>query len=127
MYIKYTNIFVNDQDKALEFYTKILGFLKKQEVPVGKFKWLTVVSPANPDGVELLLEPNDNPIAQTYQQGLVNQNIPAASFGVTNIQEEYERLKRLKVKFMMAPRKVHNATIAIFDDTCGNLIQMMQM
>ena len=127
MQITHTSIFVNDQDRALEFYTKTLGFLKKQDVPVGKFKWLTVVSAAQPTGVELLLEPNDNPVAQTYQQGLFEQGIPAASFGTANLQSEYERLNALGVNFTVALTKIQATTIAVFDDTCGNLIQIRQM
>ena len=126
MKISHTSLFVNDQAKALEFYTKTLGFLKKQAVPAGKFKWLTVVSPADPNGIELLLEPNDNPVARTYQKGLVDQNIPATAFSVIDIQTEYERLKALGVEFTTPPTRLENVTIAIFDDTCGNLIQLMQ-
>ena len=126
MRITHTSIFVRDQEEALKFYTETLGFLKKQDVPVGEFKWLTVVSPDDPDGVELLLEPNDNPVAQAYQKGLCDQGIPAASFGVTDIGAEYERLKSLGVAFAMEPTEVANVTIAVFDDTCGNLIQVLQ-
>ena len=127
MKITHTNIFVNDQDRALKFYTEVLGFLKKEDVPIGEFKWLTVVPDTNPNGIELLLEPNSNPIAKTYQQGLFNQNIPAASFGVENVQTEYERLKALKVEFAMPPTKIKDITVATFDDTCGNLIQIRQL
>lgn len=127
MQITHASLFVNDQDQALEFYTQALGFLKKQDVPVGEFKWLTVVSPASPDGVELLLEPNDNPIAQKYQKGLFDQGIPAASFGVRDIQAEYRRLKSLEVSFTTPPTKMGDVTAAVFNDTCGNLIQVRQM
>ena len=126
MRITLTSVFVSDQDNALRFYTETLGFVKKQDLPVGEFKWLTVVSPEDPDGTELLLEPNENPVAQQYQQGILDQGIPAASFGVTDIDTEYERLKSLGVTFVMEPTEVGNVTIAVFDDTCGNLIQMMQ-
>ena len=126
MRITLSGVFVSDQDKALRFYTEILGFVKKHDVPVGQFKWLTVVSPDDPDGTELLLEPNENPVAQTYQKGLFDQGIPAGSFGVTDIRAEYERLKSLGVAFAMEPTELANVSIAVFDDTCGNLIQMMQ-
>ena len=126
MRITHTSIFVNDQAKALKFYTEILGFIKKQDVPVGKFRWLTVVSANDPNGTELLLEPDDNPVSKTYQQGIFTQNIPAASFGVENIHAEYKRLKSLNVVFTMPPTEMNEVTIAVFDDTCGNLIQIMQ-
>ena len=126
MRITHTGVFVGDQDQALRFYTETLGFLKKQDVPVGEFKWLTVVSPDEPDGTELLLEPNENPVAQTYQNGLFEQGIPAASFGVGDIHAEYEKLKSLGVAFAVEPTEMGNVTIAVFDDTCGNLIQIMQ-
>ncbi|MYD52437.1 MAG: VOC family protein, partial [Dehalococcoidia bacterium] len=96
------------------------------DVPVGEFKWLTVVSPDDPDGTELLLEPNENPVAQEYQKGIFDQGIPAASFSVTDIRAEYEKLKSLGVAFTMEPTEMGNVTIAVFDDTCGNLIQIMQ-
>ena len=126
MRITHTSVFVSDQDQALKFYTETLGFVKKHDVPVGKFKWLTVVSPDEPEGTELLLEPNENPVAQTYQKGIFDQGIPAASFGVTDIRAEYEKLKSLGVSFTMEPTEVANVTIAVFDDTCGNLIQVVQ-
>ena len=126
MRITLTGVFVNDQDAALRFYTETLGFVKKHDVPVGEFKWLTVVSPDDPDGTELLLEPNENPVAQAFQQGLFDQGIPAASFGVTDIRAECETLQARGVAFTMEPTEVANATIAVFDDTCGNLIQLMQ-
>ncbi len=126
MRITLTGVFVSDQDQALRFYTETLGFVKKQDVPVGEFKWLTVVSPDDPDGTELLLEPNENPVAQTYQRGIFEQGIPAASFAVTDIHAEFEKLKSLGVTFAMEPTEMPNVTIAVFDDTCGNLIQLMQ-
>ena len=100
--------------------------MKKHDVPVGEFKWLTVVSPDDPDGTELLLEPNENPVAREYQKGIFDQGIPATAFGVTDIRAEYEKLKSLGVAFTMEPTELPNVTIAVFDDTCGNLIQMMQ-
>ena len=126
MRITLTGVFVSDQEKALRFYTETLGFVKKHDVPVGEFKWLTVVSPDDPDGTELLLEPNENPVAQEYQKGLFDQGIPVASFGVEDIHAEYAKLKSLDVTFTMEPTEMGNATIAVFDDTCGNLIQIMQ-
>ena len=126
MKIYLTSVFVDDQDKALKFYTEVLGFLKKSDFPVGQFKWLTVVSPEEPGGVELLLEPNDNPAARQYQKALFEQGIAAASFAVSDIQKEYERMKKLAVVFTMEPTPMGPATIAVFDDTCGNLIQLAQ-
>ena len=126
MRITLTGVFVRDQDEAEKFYTETLGFVKKHDVPVGEFKWLTVVSPDDPDGTELLLEPNENPVAQEYQKGLFDQGIPAASFGVTDIRAEYEKLKSLGVAFTMEPTEMGPVAIAVFDDTCGNLIQIMQ-
>ena len=126
MRITLTGVFVQDQDHALTFYTEILGFVKKHDVPVGEFRWITVVSPDDPDGTELLLEPNENRVSQTYQEGIFAQGIPAASFGVTDIRAEYERLTSLGVAFTTEPTEVTNVTIAIFNDTCGNLIQIMQ-
>ena len=126
MKIKLTNVFVDDQDEALKFYTEVLGFIKKQDVPVGQFKWLTVVSPEEPEGTELLLEPSDNPAARTFKQALYEQGIAAASFSVDDIHQEYERLKKLGVDFSMAPTEMGTAVVAVFDDTCGNLIQILQ-
>ncbi len=126
MRITLTGVFVRDQDEALKFYTETLGFVKKHDVPVGEFKWLTVVSPEDPDGPELLLEPNENPVAQEYQKGLFEQGIPAMSFSVTDVRAEYEKLTSLGVAFTMEPTELPNVTIAVFDDTCGNLIQLMQ-
>ena len=126
MRIALTSVFVNDQDEALRFYTETLGFVKKHDLPVGEFKWLTVVSPDEPDGTELLLEPNENPVAREFQKGIFDQGIPAASFGVMDIRAEYEKLKSLGVAFTIEPTELPNVTIAVFDDTCGNLIQIMQ-
>lgn len=127
MKIKLTNVFVDDQNKALKFYTEVLGFVKKKDFPVGDFKWLTVASPEEPDGTELLLEPNDNPAARTFQEALFQQGIPSASFAVEDIQQEYERMKKLGVTFHMEPTQTGPTTIAVFDDTCGNLIQLFQV
>ena len=127
MRITHSGVFVNDQDKALTFYTETLGFVLKHDVPAGEYRWITVVSPDDPDGTELLLEPNENPVAQTYQKGIFDQGIPATQFGVTDIQAEHERLAALGVAFTMEPTDMGPVTIAVFDDTCGNLIQIMQM
>ncbi len=126
MRIELTSVFVDDQGSALTFYTDVLGFEKKQDVPVGDFKWLTVVSPEAPDGPELLLEPSDNPAARSYKDSIYEQGIAAAAFAVSDIQREYERLKQRGVEFRMEPTDAGAATIAQFDDTCGNLIQIYQ-
>ena len=120
-----TKLFVNDQDKALKFYTQILGFVKKSDIGAGDYRWLTVVSPEDQNGTELILERNDNPAAKTYQKAIFEQSIPAANFGVSDVHIDYERLKKLGVKFTIEPSEVmENVTIAVFDDTCGNLIQI---
>jgi catechol 2,3-dioxygenase-like lactoylglutathione lyase family enzyme len=129
-----TSVLVDDQDKALQFYTDILGFVKKTDYPIGEAKWLTVVSPEAENGVELLLEPNWNPgiqingepAAKAYQKILFNAGIPAAAFGIVDIQKEYERLEKLGVVFKTPPTQMGPVTIAVFDDTCGNLIQIAQ-
>ncbi|WP_010529746.1 VOC family protein [Lentibacillus jeotgali] len=126
MRIKITSVFVEDQEKALQFYTEVLGFQKKMDMPAGDFKWLTVVSPEEPDGVELLLEPNENDAAKTYQKTIYEEGIPSTSFVVDDIHAEYDRLKRQGVEFSMEPTETGPITFAIFDDTCGNLIQISQ-
>jgi predicted enzyme related to lactoylglutathione lyase len=105
----------------------VLGFVKKVDFPLGKFKWLTVASPEEPDGTQLLLEPNDNPAVRAYQKALFEQGIRATSFFVEDIQKEYERMKKLGVVFTLEPTQVPGSTIAAFDDTCGNLIQLTQV
>jgi predicted enzyme related to lactoylglutathione lyase len=127
MKIKLTSVFVDDQDNALKFYADVLGFAKKHEFSAGKYKWLTVVSPEEPEGVQLVLEPNSNPAAKTYQQEIFRQGIPAANFFVGDVQKEYDRLKQHGVKFTKEPTKTTGSTIAIFDDTCGNLIQITHL
>ena len=127
MKIALTSVLVDDQDKALTFYTEVLGFVKKRDMPVGEFKFLTVVSPEGPDDVELLLEPNDNPAARTFQEAIHGQGIPATAFAVEDIQAEYERMTRLGVVFRQAPTQTGPVTTAVFDDTCGNLIQLFQV
>ena len=127
MKIRLASVFVDDQDKALRFYTQVLGFVKKSDFPVGEFKWLTVVSPEGPDDVELVLEPNDNPVAKTFQDAIFNQGIPMTAFAVEDVQREYERLKGRGVVFRTEPTKMESGpAIAVFDDTCGNLIQLYQ-
>ena len=124
--IQLASVFVDDQDKALEFYTNTLGFEKKQDIPVGAFRWLTVVSPGNRDGAELLLEPNELSAAKTFQKELFEQGIPLTAFAVQDVQLEYERLKGLGVRFHTEPTPAGTTIIAVFDDTCGNLIQLYQ-
>lgn len=126
MNIIVTSLFVEDQDKALAFYTEKLGFIKKHDVPVGKFRWIALVSPNNQEGTQLLLEPNNHPAAKEYQDKIFADGIPATMFGVEDIQKEYKRLSENGVKFTMEPTKMGDNTIAIFDDTCGNLIQIIQ-
>jgi predicted enzyme related to lactoylglutathione lyase len=127
MKIKLTSVPVEDQDKALKFYTEILGFEKKREIPLGEHKFLTVVSKEERDGVELLLEPIGFPPAKTFQKALFDAGIPWAAFNVDDIQKEYERLEKLGVVFSMKPTKMGPATLAVFDDTCGNNIQIAQV
>jgi len=125
--IHVTSVPVNNQDKGLEFYTTKLGFIKKTEVPLGEHKWLTVVSPNEQNGVELLLEPMGFEPARVYQKALKDAGIPYTSFMVTDLVKEYERLIGLGVKFSMEPREMGPVKIAILDDTCGNNIQLTQM
>jgi predicted enzyme related to lactoylglutathione lyase len=127
MKIQLASVFVDDQDKALRFYTEQLGFIKKRDIPVGEARWLTVVSPETPDGMELLLEPNSNPASQVFQKAIFDQGIPMTAFGVNDIQVEYERMKSLGVRFSMEPTNVGMATVAVLDDTCGNFIQIYQV
>lgn len=129
MKIMHTSIFVDDQEKALEFYTKILGFTKKEDIKANNYRWLTVVSPEDPNGVQLVLEPNENPVAKAFQEGIFKQSISATMFIVKDVQKEYERLKELGVRFTMEPTKLPGtpATIARLDDTCGNLIQITHL
>ena len=118
---------VDDQEKALKFYTEKLGFVKKTDIPLGEHKWLTVVSGEEPDGVELLLEPMGFAPARVFQKALKDAGIPLAMFNVDDIQKEYERLEKSGVKFSMKPTQMGPATIAVFDDTCGNNIQLVQV
>jgi predicted enzyme related to lactoylglutathione lyase len=121
-----TSVFVEDQERALAFYTDVLGFVKKTDIPLGEARWLTVASAADPDGVELLLEPNGNHVARSYQEGVKGQGIPVTSFAVDNLEAEYERLVGLGVRFTQPPTAMGPVVTAVFDDTCGNLIQLAQ-
>ena len=127
MKINLASVFVDDQDKALSFYTETLGFVKKTDMPAGEFKWLTVVSPEDPDGVELLLEPSDHPAVKPFRDAIVADGIPFTSFAVNDVQAEYERLSARGVKFVQQPTSMGPVTTAVFDDTCGNLIQIAAM
>ncbi len=125
MRIVVTSVLVDDQEKALRFYTDVLGFEKKNDVPMGEHRWLTVVSTEQPDGVELVLEPDEHPAAQAFKQGLVADGIPYNSFAVADVRAEYERLVGLGVRFTQPPTQMGPVTTAVLDDTCGNLLQIM--
>ncbi len=127
MKIQLCSVLVDDQEKALRFYTGVLGFLKKRDIPMGEFRWLTVVSPEAPDATELVLEPNANPAAKPWQQSLFAQGIPLTAFAVDDIQADYARLRGRGVEFSMEPTNMGATTIAILNDTCGNWIQIYQM
>jgi predicted enzyme related to lactoylglutathione lyase len=127
MKIKVTSVPVENQDTALRFYTEILGFVKKTDIPLGEHKWLTVVSNEERDGVELLLEPIGFPPAKVYQKQLFEAGIPWTAFNVDDIDKEYERLKKLGVVFSMPPTQMGPSKLAVFNDTCGNNIQLVQM
>jgi catechol 2,3-dioxygenase-like lactoylglutathione lyase family enzyme len=122
--INITSVLVDDQDKALHFYTEVLGFVKKTEVPLGEDRWLTVVSPDDADGTELLLEPDGHPAARPFKEALSRDGIPFTSFAVDDVHAEYERLRDLGVRFTQEPVKHGPVTTAVLDDTCGNLIQL---
>lgn len=126
MRIYITNVFVDDQAKALDFYTTKLGFELKNDIPMGEHRWLTVVSKDQPKGTELLLEPSEHPAVKPFKQALVEDGIPAASFSVENLDAEFERLKALGVQFAGEPVDAGPVRMAVFDDTCGNLIQIVQ-
>ena len=126
MIINVCSVMVDDQDKALAFYTNVLGFVKKTDIPVGEYSWLTVVSPELPDGVELVLEPDQHPAARPFKEALVADGIPFTSFAVPDVQAEFERLEALGVKFTQPPTNMGPVTTAVLDDTCGNLIQIAQ-
>lgn len=127
MKIKLTSIYVDDQEKALRFYTDVLGFVKKADFSQGPFRWLTVASPEEPDGAELQLALNDNPAAKTYQQAIFEQGQPAAMFYTDDVQADYERIMAGGAEFTMPPTQVTGSTIAMVNDTCGNLIQLTQL
>jgi len=124
MRIKVTSVPVDDQDKALRFYTDVLGFVKKTEIPLGDHRWLTVVSPEDPNGVELLLEPSSHPAVGPFKAALVEDGIPFTSFAVDDAKAEFERLRARGVRFTQEPAEMGPVTAAVFDDTCGNLIQI---
>jgi catechol 2,3-dioxygenase-like lactoylglutathione lyase family enzyme len=127
MRIYVTSVFVDDQKKALDFYTNTLGFQKKRDIPLGSASWLTVVSPEQPDATELLLEPSDHPAVKPYKKALVEDGIPATSFAVDDAQAEFDRLRSKGVRFTQEPTAMGGVTMAVFDDTCGNLIQIVQL
>ncbi len=129
MKIKLTSVSIDDYDKALKFYTDVIGFMKKRDFPLGEgVRWITVVSPEEPDGTELLLEPNASyPAMKALKESLVKDGIPFTAFEVKDIQAEYERMKNLGVEFTMEPTNMGMTTAAVFDDTCGNLIQIYQV
>lgn len=127
MKISLTSVLVDDPDKALAFYTNVLGFAKKTEVPMGEHRWLTVVSPDEPDGVELVLEPDQHPAAKTFKDALVADGIPYTAFAVDDVRAEHARLAGLGVRFTQQPTDMGPVTTAVLDDTCGNLIQIMQV
>jgi catechol 2,3-dioxygenase-like lactoylglutathione lyase family enzyme len=127
MKIRLNSVYVDDQDKALKFYTEILGFVKKMDIPMGKYRWLTVVSPEDPTGTELVLEPGIDASTQSFKRSLYEAGKPLTAFEISDIQREYERLKNLGVSFSTPPRDVGPIFQAIFDDNCGNLIQLYQI
>jgi predicted enzyme related to lactoylglutathione lyase len=127
MKIKLTSVFVDEQDKALRFYTEVLGFVKKADVSQGPYRWLTVASPEEADGAELQLARNDNPAAKAFQQAMFQQAQPAAMFYTDDVQRDYDRIKGAGAEFTMPPTKVTGSTIAILNDTCGNLIQITHL
>ena len=124
MRINLASVLVDDQEKALRFYTDVLGFVKKTEFPIGEHRWLTVVSPEDPNGVELVLEPDEHPAVRPFKEGLVADGIPFTSFAVDDVQKEFERLQGLGVRFVQEPAEMGPVTTAVFEDTCGNLLQI---
>jgi catechol 2,3-dioxygenase-like lactoylglutathione lyase family enzyme len=126
MRINLTSVLVDDQDKALRFYTDVLGFKEKTDIPVGEHRWITVVSPEDPDGTELVLEPDAHPAAKPFKEALVADGIPYTAFAVDNVRAEFERLRGLGVRFTQEPTDMGPVTTAVLDDTCGNLIQIAQ-
>ncbi|BBZ11155.1 VOC family protein [Mycobacterium branderi] len=124
MRINLTSVLVDDQDKALRFYTQVLGFKQKTDVPLGEHRWITVVSPEDPNGTELILEPDEHPAVKPFKKALVTDGIPFTSFAVEDVGAEYERLRGLGVRFTQEPTNMGSVTTAVLDDTCGNLIQI---
>jgi catechol 2,3-dioxygenase-like lactoylglutathione lyase family enzyme len=127
MRIYVTSVLVDDQEKALQFYTNVLGFVKKNDIPVGEARWLTVVSPENAEGPELLLEPDGHPAAGPFKEALAADGIPVTSFAVDDVDAEFQRLRNLGVQFTQEPLEMGGVTTAVFDDTCGNLIQIAKV
>jgi catechol 2,3-dioxygenase-like lactoylglutathione lyase family enzyme len=127
MRIYLSSVYVDDQDKALRFYTDVLGFAKKEDIPVGEFRWITVVSPGEPDGTQLVLEPDGHPAVRPYKQALVQDGIPVTSFAVEDVQAEFDRLRERGVRFTQEPTDLGPVIVAVLDDTCGNLIQLAQL
>ena len=127
MRIYVMSVLVDDQAKALDFYTEKLGFIVKHDIPMGEHRWLTVVSSEAPDGTELLLEPSEHPAAGPFKSALVNDGIPAVSFKVDDLNKEFEKLRRLGVEFTVAPMDAGTVRMAVLDDTCGNLVQLVEM
>jgi catechol 2,3-dioxygenase-like lactoylglutathione lyase family enzyme len=127
MRISVTSVLVDDQNKALGFYTDVLGFVKKRDIPLGAARWLTVVSPDDPDGTELLLEPDEHPAARPFKEALVSDGIPFTSFAVEDVNAEFDRLRSLGVRFTQEPAEMGPTRTAVLDDTCGNLIQIASM
>lgn len=126
MRLRLTSIMVNDQTEALKFYTEVLGFQKKHEIPLGEYKWVTVISPEGPDELELSIEPNANPAAKAFQEAMFVQKIPLAAFETNDIEADFERLNAAGVVFLSKPQQAGPVKIAVFSDTCGNLIQLYQ-
>lgn len=127
MRINLTSVLVDDQEKALRFYTDVLGFVKKQDIPLGEARWLTVVSPDEPDGTELLLEPDEHPAARPFKEALVSDGVPFTMFAVEDVNAEFDRLRSLGVRFTQEPADMGPTRTAVLDDTCGNLIQIAAM
>jgi len=127
MRIYVMSVMVDDQAKAMSFYTEKLGFIVKHDIPMGEHRWLTVVSSEAPDGTELLLEPSEHPAAGPFKSALVNDGIPAVSFKVDDLNKEFEKLRRLGVEFTVAPMDAGTVRLAVLDDTCGNLVQLVEM
>jgi catechol 2,3-dioxygenase-like lactoylglutathione lyase family enzyme len=126
MRINLTSVLVDDQDKALCFYTEVLGFTQKHDVPMGEHRWITVVSPEDPGGTELVLEPDEHPAAKPFKDALIADGIPFTAFAVDDVRTEFERLRGLGVRFTQEPTDMGPVTTAVLDDTCGNLIQIQQ-